>query len=89
MPRAIVWAPNLTVEDYVRQAGGFTPRGNNSNLMIRRASGELVLDPREAPRPGDEVIALPRLDPKFFQMATDFTQLIFQLAFAARAVRFD
>jgi protein involved in polysaccharide export with SLBB domain len=89
MPRAVVWAPNLAVEDYVRQAGGFTPRGNASNLMIRRASGELVLDPREGPRPGDEVIALPRLDPKFFQMATDFTQLIFQLAFAARAVRFD
>ena len=89
MPRAVVWTPSLTVEDYVRQAGGFTPRGNASNLMIRRASGELVLEPREQPRPGDEVIALPRLDPKFFQMATDFTQLIFQLAFAARAVQFN
>ena len=56
-------------------------------MMIRRASGELVLDPGQGPRPGDELIALPRLDPKYFQMATDFTQLIFQLAFAARAVQ--
>jgi protein involved in polysaccharide export with SLBB domain len=88
MPRAVVWAPNLTVDDYVRQAGGYSPRGSSSNIMIRRASGELVLDPREAPRAGDELIALPRLDPKFFQMATDFTQLIFQLAFAVRAVQF-
>ena len=87
LPRAVVWGQNLTVDDYVRQAGGYTARGSSRNLMIRRASGELVLDPAQGPRPGDELIALPRLDPKYFQMATDFTQLIFQLAFAARAVQ--
>jgi hypothetical protein len=87
MPRAVVWNQSLSVDEYVRQAGGYTPRGNSRNIMIRRASGELVLDPEQGPRPGDEVIALPRLDPKYFQMATDFTQLIFQLAFAARAVQ--
>lgn len=87
LPRAVVWAQNLTIDDYVRQAGGYTQRGNSRNIMIRRASGELVLDPAQGPRPGDELIALPRLDPKYFQMATDFTQLIFQLAFAARAVQ--
>jgi protein involved in polysaccharide export with SLBB domain len=87
LPRAVVWGPSLTIDDYVRQAGGYTQRGNSRNIMIRRASGELVLDPAQGPRPGDELIALPRLDPKYFQMATDFTQLIFQLAFAARAVQ--
>ena len=50
-------------------------------------SSDSVGPPEQGPRPGDEVIALPRLDPKYFQMATDFTQLIFQLAFAARAVQ--
>jgi protein involved in polysaccharide export with SLBB domain len=88
-PRAVLWSAGRTAEEYVRQAGGFTARGDARNLLIRRASGELILDPREGPRPGDELIALPRLDPKLFQMATDFTQLIFQLAFAARAVQFN
>ncbi|MBP0491193.1 polysaccharide biosynthesis/export family protein [Roseomonas sp. SG15] len=83
-PQAILWRPNLKVEDYVSQAGGFTQRGNLSNIMIRRASGELVLDPQVGPRPGDELIALPRLDPKAFQIARDVLQLIYQTALSAR-----
>ena len=86
-PRAILWQANLTVADYVRQAGGYGPRGASSTMMIRRASGELVLDLNQTPRPGDELIALPRLDPRYLQLLTDFTQVAFQIAFAARAVR--
>jgi hypothetical protein len=86
-PRAILWQANLTVADYVRQAGGYGPRGSSSTMMIRRASGELVLELSQTPRPGDELIALPRLDPRYLQMLTDFTQVAFQIAFAARAVR--
>lgn len=86
-PRAILWQANLTVADYVRQAGGYAPRGASSTMMIRRASGELVLDLNQTPRPGDELIALPRLDPRYLQLLTDFTQVAFQIAFAARAVR--
>lgn len=86
-PRAILWQPNLTAGDYIRQAGGFSPRGAMSTLMIRRASGELVLDTNQAPRPGDELIALPRLDPRVLQIVTDFTQIAFQLAVIANALR--
>ncbi|WP_458093922.1 polysaccharide biosynthesis/export family protein [Roseomonas sp. WA12] len=83
-PQAILWRPNLRIEDFVNQAGGFTQRGNLSNIMIRRPSGELILDPREGPRPGDELIALPRLDPKLFQVGRDILQLIYQSALSAR-----
>lgn len=86
-PRAVVWSPSFTLNDYIQQAGGFTQRGNSRNLMIRRASGELVLDPSEGPRPGDELIAMPRLDPKLFQNFVDLSQLVFQIAFAARTVQ--
>ncbi len=86
-PRAVVWNQSMSVNDYVQQSGGFTARGSSRQMMIRRASGELVLDPREGPRPGDELIALPRLDPKLFQLATDFSALVFQAAFAARTVQ--
>jgi len=84
MARAIVWRPGITVAELVREAGGLTARGDMRSLMIRRASGEVILDPREAPRPGDELIALPRLDPRYFQMATDLMQIVFQAALAAR-----
>jgi protein involved in polysaccharide export with SLBB domain len=83
-PQAVLWRPDLTIEDYVKRAGGFTQRGNVSNIMIRRASGELVLEPNVGPRPGDELIALPRLDPKLFQIGRDVLQLIYQVALSAR-----
>nr|MCV4207779.1 polysaccharide biosynthesis/export family protein [Roseomonas sp. SXEYE001] len=82
-PQAVLWRPDMTVDEYVQKAGGFTQRGNLSNIMIRRASGELVLEPREGPRPGDELIALPRLDPKLFQVTRDVLQLIYQTALSA------
>ncbi|GAA0578749.1 polysaccharide biosynthesis/export family protein [Craurococcus roseus] len=84
-PRAVVYRPGMRLNDYVRAAGGFTPRGRESTLMVRRASGELVLDPaNQTLRPGDELIALPYLDPKSFQIGADLLGLIYQVAVATR-----
>jgi len=83
-PRAVVWRRGMQAEDFIREAGGFTPRGSESALMIRRASGELVLEPSAPPQPGDELIALPRLDPKAFQIGSDLLGLIYQIAVATR-----
>jgi len=83
-PQAVIWRPNMRVADYVRAAGGFAERGSDNQVMIRRASGELILEPTEGPAPGDELIALPRLDPKNIQIARDLLNLIFQSALSAR-----
>jgi protein involved in polysaccharide export with SLBB domain len=86
-PRAVPWRANLTVDDYIRAAGGLSQRGRSDTLMIRRRSGELILEVRGVEvRPGDEVIALPRLDPRYLQMGIDLTQVIFQIAFTGRAL---
>jgi len=86
-PQAVIWRRDMTLADYIRAAGGFAERGATSQLMIRRASGELVLEPREPPDPGDELIALPRLDPKYFQMTSELLNLVFQTALSARVFR--
>ena len=83
-PHAVIWRQDMRLTDYVRAAGGFTPRGNEGSIMIRRASGELVLDPQEGPRPGDELIVLPRLDPKAFQIGSDLLGLLYQIAVSTR-----
>ena len=69
------------------EAAARAPRGSDSALMIRRPSGELVLDASQAPRPGDELVALPRLDTKSFQIASDLFSLIFQVAVATQVFR--
>jgi protein involved in polysaccharide export with SLBB domain len=83
-PQAVVWREGLRLADYVRAAGGYSPRGDGGDVMLRRANGEVLLATRELPRPGDELIVLPRLDPKTFQMASDLLNLIFQSAVVAR-----
>ena len=84
MPQAVVWRPGWTVAQFLEAAGGLTQRGNTSTLMIRRPSGQAILNPQQPPQPGDELIALPYLDPKIWQFATDLVTALFQVALAAR-----
>ncbi len=83
-PQAVIWRQGMTINDYIRAAGDFAERGDDSSVMIRRASGELILEPTQPPEPGDELIVLPRLDPKYFQLTRDLLNLIFQTALSAR-----
>ena len=84
MPQAVVWRQGMTIDNFIRAAGGLAERGDVRSVIIRRASGEVVLDPTEPPQPGDELIALPQLDPKYFQLTSDLINLIFQSAVVTR-----
>ena len=84
MPRAVLWREGMSIDQYLDQAGGLTARGARSTLMLRRPSGQVILEPRQSPQPGDELIALPYLDPKYFVMGQEFITAIFQVALAAR-----
>ena len=86
-PQAVIFRAGMSIDQYVALAGGYTQRGDGNNIMIRRPSGQIILDPAIGPRPGDELIALPRLDPKSFQIASDLLQLIYQSALSARVFR--
>ncbi len=83
-PQAVVWRPGWTIAQYLAAAGGISSRGRESNLMLRRPSGEVILEPTQPPQAGDELIALPYLDPKVFQIARDVFGAIFQVAVATR-----
>ena len=84
MPRAVLWRDGMSIDQYLEQAGGLTARGARSTLMLRRPSGQVILEPRQSPQAGDELIALPYLDPKLFVMGQEFITAIFQVALAAR-----
>lgn len=79
-PGGVVWREGMTIRQYLESAGGVTQRGDEDAVMIRRASGQVILDPREGPRPGDELIALPQLGTKSFQIARDLLELVYQTA---------
>ncbi|WP_255568520.1 polysaccharide biosynthesis/export family protein [Neoroseomonas alba] len=83
-PQAVIWRPGMTMGDFLEAAGGLTPRGSRSTLMIRRPSGQAILNPSQEPRPGDELVALPYLDPKVWLFGRDLITALFQVALAAR-----
>lgn len=84
LPQAVVWREGWTAEQFLEAAGGLTERGRRSTLMLRRPSGQAILNPQVAPRPGDELIALPYLDPKYWLFGRDLVTALFQVALAAR-----
>ena len=84
LPQAVVWREGWTAEQFLEAAGGLTERGSRSTLMLRRPSGQAILNPQVAPRPGDELIALPYLDPKYWLFGRDLVTALFQVALAAR-----
>ncbi|MBR0679880.1 polysialic acid transport protein KpsD [Roseomonas eburnea] len=84
MPQAVVWRDGWSTQQFIDAAGGLTERGRMSTLMLRRPSGQAILNPQVAPRPGDELIALPYLDPKYWLFGRDLVTALFQVALAAR-----
>ncbi|MCS6933183.1 MAG: polysaccharide biosynthesis/export family protein [Acetobacteraceae bacterium] len=85
-PQPVVARPGMTIEDFIGRAGGRSQRGERGQVMIRRASGQVILDPQEPPRGGDELIVLPYLDPLAFQIAADILNLVFQSAISVRTL---
>jgi protein involved in polysaccharide export with SLBB domain len=85
-PQAIVYRPDMKAEAYVQRAGGYSQRGSEGNFLIRRANGQILLDPETPLRPGDELVVLPRVSTKYFQIAADFITVMYQVALAARVI---
>lgn len=85
-PQAVLWEPQMKTDDYVKRAGGYTERGRPGKWMIHRANGELVARGKGDIRPGDELIILPHIDPKYLQMGSDLLSLVYQVAISSAAV---
>ena len=47
MPQAIVWNKDKDMDDYIKGAGGFSNRADESNLIVVHPSGEVVPAPRK------------------------------------------
>lgn len=85
MPQALVWVKGKSLKDYVKGAGGFTTRADTSNMLLIRPNGEIISDDARV-MPGDQVLVLPRFESKNMQMVKDISQIIYQIAVAAKMV---
>ena len=96
-PNAVAFNTALSLDDYVRRAGGYTQNAETSRLVVARRDGsftEAVGDSgtfslgngNVAIRAGDEILVLPKIDVKSRQIWKDMTQIIYQIAVSAKVV---
>lgn len=86
-PNAVAWQPGLRVKDYIEQVGGYTQKSNKSRLVIIHANGESELVSNSyRVKQGDEIMVLPKVTTKGVEVGRGITQILYQLAIAAKVV---
>jgi protein involved in polysaccharide export with SLBB domain len=88
-PNALVFSRDVNAEQYVLQAGGYTQGADRAKVVVLRQDGSVVADARRATlEPGDEIMVLPKIETKSIEITRGITQIIYQIAVAAK-VLFD
>jgi protein involved in polysaccharide export with SLBB domain len=84
-PNAVAFQSNLTKEDYIRKAGGFSQNADSSKIIIARVDGSFD-ENSEKINSGDQILVLPKIDVKSRQVFKEMTQIMYQIAVSAKVV---
>ena len=86
-PGAFVARDRSTLSDYVALAGGYQDLANTRKFVVLKRSGAAVeVSKSYRPEPGDQIMVLPRASNRGLLLATEITQVIFQLALSTATV---
>lgn len=83
-PNAQIFEPKADVETYVRRAGGYTQGADQARVVVVRQDGSIGDPELRDLRPGDEIMVMPKVETKNVEVARGITQIIYQIAVAAR-----
>jgi protein involved in polysaccharide export with SLBB domain len=83
-PNAFVFDRNASVENYVQRAGGYNQGADQARVMVVRQDGSVFQAADATPLPGDEILVLPKIETKNVELVRGITQIIYQIAVAAR-----
>jgi len=82
-PNAVVYKPSASVDDYIAMAGGYTQSADTSKQIVLHPNGS-VAPSGSTPQPGDEIMILPKIDSKNVEVTRGITQILYQIAIAAK-----
>ncbi|EPJ44446.1 MAG: polysaccharide export protein [Osedax symbiont Rs1] len=86
VPQSVIFTAGRSVKDYIAGAGGFSQHANDEHILIVRINGEVINAKHTKIIAGDEILVLPKAPTKNLQLATTFTQILYQLAIATKVV---
>jgi len=87
-PNTIALDSDKSVEDYIEIAGGYSQNADTSRIIIAHRDGSFddteehsgLFDADIVIRPGDEILVLPKVDPKYRQIFKEMFTMFYQLA---------
>jgi len=85
-PNSLVYDRRASTLDYVQRAGGFTQSADDTKVIVLRQDGS-VADAKagdQTLQPGDEIMVLPKITSKRIEITRGITQIIYQIAVAAK-----
>lgn len=84
---ALTFNPDLTVGDYIAKSGGFDGNADTKEILIVHQNGENeVVNTAYRVQQGDEIMVLPEVKTKRVEITRGISQIIYQLAIAAKVV---
>lgn len=86
-PNAITWQPERSVKEYIDLVGGFTQSSDKSKIIVIKQNGEASLVRSNYKlQQGEEVMVLPKVSVKRVEVTRGVSQILYQLAIAAKVV---
>lgn len=84
---ALTFNPDFTVGDYIAKSGGFDDNADTNEILIIHQNGENeVVNTAYRIRQGDEIMVLPKVKTKRVEITRGVSQIIYQLAVAAKVI---
>lgn len=84
-PNAVAWQAKTTAADYIDKVGGYTQKSNKSKVVVIHQNGEAELVKASTQiRQGDEILVLPKAQTKGIELTRGLTQVLYQIAIAAK-----
>jgi hypothetical protein len=74
------------VDDYVRLAGGYNQGADKARVLVLRQDGRVTEASEAALAAGDEIMVLPRIQTKSVEITRGISQILYQIAVAAKVL---
>jgi hypothetical protein len=87
MPNAVIFQQGSDIGTYIQRAGGYTQGADQARVLVVRQDGSVVEalpSARTVLQSGDELMVLPKVQTKSIEVTRGITQIIYQIAVAAR-----
>jgi protein involved in polysaccharide export with SLBB domain len=83
-PNALIFDRKANLDDYVRQAGGYTQGADKARVLVFRQDGSVAEGATAKLQLGDEIMVLPKIEAKSLEVTRSITQILYQIAVVAK-----